>query len=94
MRRAAVAPALSTAASTAIACGTVSDASVSPGSSASSCGERIVTSGRPRSGATSRSVRTGAFSTSVTAHPAATRACVTDCSQMAEPSSRFMSTSP
>jgi len=37
---------------------------------------------------------TGALSTSVTAHPAATRACVTDCSQMAEPSSRFMSTSP
>ena len=35
-----------------------------------------------------------AFSTSVTAHPAATRAWVIDCSQMAEPSSRFMSTSP
>ena len=77
-----------------IACGTVSDASVSPGSSRSACGDTMATSGSSRSGAISRSVRTGALSTSVTAHPAATRACVTDCSQMAEPSSRFRSTSP
>ncbi len=86
--------AASTAASTVIACGTVRLDSVSPGSRLSACGERMVTSGTSRSGAISRSVRTGALSTSVTAHPAATRAWVTDWSQMAEPSSRFRSTSP
>ena len=41
-----------------------------------------------------RLVRTGALSTSVTAQPARASACVTDCSQMAEPSMRFRSMSP
>jgi len=80
------------AASTATACATVRLASVPILPSA--CGLRIVTASTSRSGAISRSVRTGALSTRVTAHPAATSAWVTDCSQMAEPSSRFRSTSP
>ena len=41
-----------------------------------------------------RLVRTGALSTRVTAQPARASACVTDCSQMAEPSMRFRSMSP
>jgi hypothetical protein len=50
--------------------------------------------GSASSGAISRLVRTGALSTSVTAQPARASACVTDCSQMAEPSMRFRSMSP
>ena len=86
--------AASTAVSTWEACAGVSPLGPIPSRRFSSAGRRMVTPGSPASGVSSRSVCTGAFSTSVTAHPARASASTMDCTQIADPSMRFRLTSP